>query len=124
MPEIVAACMYSHKYTHPLIIGGYITTEKKIYSKYINNAYYLDSKGNRFFESVIEEIKLNSDIAENTESTMLDIIDRHKDKYDCIILACTEYSLISDKFKMSGVKVFDSNVIYANEAIRYAKNIV
>jgi aspartate racemase len=122
MLEIVSDIIALEEYSRPLILGGYITTEKQVYDEYLNGAFYLSAHENRFFESVIEEIKVNSCISNYTENKMHKILLLYKQRYDCIVLGCTEYSLIKSSFIKSNIPIFDSTTIYAKEAVRYAKS--
>jgi aspartate racemase len=121
MPEIVTQKVFESNCLRPLVIGGYITTTKKIYDKFIKDIFYLEPKQNRFFESIIEELKLTSSISAESKSGILKIIQKNQQHFDSIILACTEYSLIADVFEKSGLPVFDSNKLYAQETVSFAK---
>jgi aspartate racemase len=124
MPELIAAKILENGYRKPLVVGGFITTAKKVYSEFIPDVFYLDSSGNRFFESIVEEVKHTSKITEKSAQDILDILSLNENSFDCIIPACTEFTLITDIFEKSGKPVFDSNLIYAQETIKYAKEKV
>ena len=45
-----------------------------------------------------------------------EIFMRYKGKYDSVILACTEFSIINQKFKYLDIPFFDSNNIMQNQS--------
>ena len=61
--EIVSNKMLELNYSRPLILGGFVTTGKKVYSKYLPESVYLSESENRIIESIIEEIKITKGIA-------------------------------------------------------------
>jgi aspartate racemase len=121
MLEVVAKKILRGGFFRPLVIGGYITTTKRIYSEFAPNAFYLANTENRFFEGIIEEVKLSSKVSEKSRKGIQEVLHKNKKKFDCIILACTEYSLISAVFGAVGVPFFDSSMIYAVETVKFAK---
>lgn len=107
----------------PLILGGYITVKKKLYSKYINNSVYLDDEENGYVSQIIEEVKLTSKLSNISRKNLFKIISKYKDKADSIILACTELPIVIKDRYINNLEIFDTNLIYAQATIDYAKKI-
>ena len=123
MIEIVSNKVKKNGFSKPLILGGYVTTNKKIYTKYIPNAFYLSRDDNVKIESLIEIIKKRSSLKDDEYMVLKEIFMRYKGKYDSVILACTEFSIINQKFKYLDIPFFDSNNIYAKSIIKFSKQI-
>lgn len=107
----------------PLILGGYVTVEKRLYSKYIPEAVYPSEPWDTFIIDVIEEIKLTSKLSLPKKQQFRQLIDRYRNEIDSVILACTEISLINRYKSMYGLQVVDSGLEYADEVVRYAKRL-
>lgn len=107
----------------PLILGGYVTTKKKLYSKYLPGAVYLSEVWNNFIIGVIEEIKLTSKLSQLTRKKFKKMINDYKSKIDSIILACTELSIVFKGKSICGIPLVDSSLEYAKEVVRYAKDL-
>ena len=56
MIEIVSDKILNLSYSKPLVLGGYITTEK-VYSKYLPESVYLSAAENQIIESIIKRLK-------------------------------------------------------------------
>ena len=50
MIEIVSSRILDLSYTKPLILGGYVTTQKKVYSPYLPESVYLSENENSMIE--------------------------------------------------------------------------
>ena len=72
--------------------------------------------------NMIEEIKLKTELSKKSNKILEKIIENNKDDFDCVVFACTEFSMINLE-ELSGVPIIDSTNEYAKEVIRYAKNI-
>jgi len=105
----------------PLILGGYVTIKKKLYSKYLTEAVYPSEPWDNFIINVIEEIKLTSKLSKSKKERFKELINEYRSKIDSIILACTEVSIIYKSKSMYGIPVIDSSLEYAKEVVRYAK---
>lgn len=106
----------------PLILGGYVTVNKRLYSEYIPDARYLSDAENEIISNIIEEIKLTSKLSIKSRKYLEGIINRKKHEIDCIILACTELSIIYKNKSICGVKTVDSTLEYAKVVVKYARN--
>jgi len=115
MIEIVSNKILFLNYSKPLILGGYITTEKKIYSKYLPKSVYLSANENREIESIIEEIKIENKLNKNSEKTLKSIIKNYEDSIDSILLGCTELPIVINKSHFEGKKAISS----IDEYIKY-----
>ncbi len=102
----------------PLILGGLITVEKKLYSEYIHDAVYPSIIENDTIINAIEEIALTSTLQEQSRELVRKIILQYNGKVDSIILACTELSIVFKNKYMLGLPVIDSNVEYAKEVVK------
>jgi aspartate racemase len=105
-----------------LVLGGYLTTEKKLYNKYLSSAVYLPDSDNRFIESVIEEVKLSSTISKDTRNKFEELINNNANSFDCIVLACTEFSVILPIIQTFGFQLIDSTTEYVKKIISIAMN--
>ena len=108
--------------SRPLILGGYITVTKKLYSRHIPGAVYPSPEDNEFIWSVIEEIKLTSDLSTSSRTRLETMIHEMKGEIDCVLLACTELSIVYGGIaSIDGLKVVDSGAEYAKATIEFAK---
>tara|TARA_B100000214_G_scaffold30231_1_gene19567 strand:- start:418 stop:1107 length:690 start_codon:yes stop_codon:yes gene_type:complete len=108
MIEIVSNKMLELNYSRPLILGGYITTEKKVYSKYLPESVYLSDSENRIIESIIEEIKIKNILDKNSDKTIRDIVKNYDDMIDSVLLGCTELPIVMNEDHFKGKKVISS----------------
>jgi len=122
MIEIVSQKVLKEGCKAPLIIGGYVTVEKKLYSKYLPDAVYPSKKDQDFIIECIEQIKLTTKLYREERLELLDVFSEYflNSDADSVLLACTEFGL----FHLKGdVEVFDSSKIYAKKIVDYAKGI-
>ncbi len=115
MIEIVSNKMLNLNYTKPLILGGFVTTEKKVYSQYLPKSVYLSDKENRIIESIIEEIKSKNKINKSSEKILKKMVINHTDSIDSILLACTELPIAIKENYFEGKKTISS----IDEYIKY-----
>lgn len=113
MVEQTSARLKREGFEKPLVLGGYVTTNKKIYSKYLPKAQYLNSSGNKKLENLIAEIKTTG-----KSSQPLDFIN-WCDSGDSILIACTE--LKESMIESKDIPIFSSSRIYAQEVLSYAR---
>jgi aspartate racemase len=104
----------------PLILGGLITTEKRIYSEFLPDAVYPTVMEHDLVINVIEEIALNGRLSEDRAEAMRKLVLRYKGAVDAVILACTELSIAFKNRYMVGIPVIDSNVEYAMEVVKWS----
>jgi len=114
MIEIVSNKILDLNYTKPLVLGGYITTQKKVYSQFLPKSVYLSGSENRIIESIIEEIKINNSLEKKSEQTIKNIIKTYDDSIDSILLGCTELPIVIDEEYFLGKKVISSIDEYIN----------
>ena len=117
MIEIVSNKILDLNYTKPLVLGGYITTQKKVYSQFLPKSVYLSGSENRIIESIIEEIKINNSLEKKSEQTIKNIIKTYDDSIDSILLGCTELPIVIDEEYFLGKKVISSIDEYINHII-------
>ena len=117
MIEIVSNKILDLNYTKPLILGGYITTQKKVYSQFLPKSVYLSGSENRIIESIIEEIKINNFLEKKSEQAIKNIIKNYDDSIDSILLGCTELPIVIDEEYFFGKKVISSVDEYINHII-------
>lgn len=131
MLESVSRAVIAHG-DRPLVLGGYITITKKLYSKYLPGAVYPAPPDSEFIWSAIEEIKLTSDLSVSSRAQLETMIAAMKAQIDCVLLACTEFSIVSralvagsasdgDVATIDGLRVLDSGTEYAKATIEFAK---
>ena len=117
MIEIVSSKILDLSYTKPLILGGYITTQKKVYSQYLPKSVYLSENENRMIESIIEKIKIKNSLDKNSEKTIKNIIKNYDGSIDSILLGCTELPIVINEEYFLGKKVISSIDEYINHII-------
>ena len=108
MIEIVSNKMLELNYSRPLILGGFVTTEKKVYSKYLPESVYLSESENRIIESIIEEIKIKNILDKSSDKTIRDIVKNYDDMIDSVLLGCTELPIVMNEDYFKGKKVISS----------------
>ena len=94
MIEIVSNRILDLGYSKPLVLGGFVTTQKKVYSKYLSKSVYLSDMENRMVESIIEEVKINNTLDKHSEKTINSIVKNYDDSIDSILLGCTELPIV------------------------------
>lgn len=114
MIEIVSNNILNQNYIKPLILGGFVTTQKKIYSEYLPESVYLTDSENRKIESIIEEIKGTNKISKNSEKIIQNIIENYNDSIDSVLLACTELPIVIEENYFEGKKAISSIDEYIN----------
>ena len=115
MIEIVSNRMHELNYCKPLVLGGFITTQKKVYSKFLPKSVYLTDKENRKVEAIIEEIKNKNCLEGNSDKTLRAIIKDYDSSIDSILLGCTELPIAIDENYFKGKKAISS----IDEYIKY-----
>ena len=115
MIEIVSSKILDLNYSKPLILGVYITTKKKVYSKYLPKSVYLTDNENRIIESIIEEIKIKNFMDKNLEKTIKGIVKDYDGLIDSILLGCTELPIVINENYFKGKKAISS----IDEYIKY-----
>lgn len=120
--EIASEAVTKLKKTRPLVLGGYATVGKKMYSRYLPEAQYLSAAGNKFVMTVIEEIKLKGKLSVSKKKRLDKMIIAKKTAIDSVILACTELPIVYNKKVLSGIPIVDANLEYAKKTVQLAKN--
>ena len=119
--EVTSKKIISMGKNSPLIIGGFVTTNKRLYNEFIPDAVYLADEGNRFIEKLIEEIKLTSTLSQQSKKAFRKLLEDKKNSMDCIVLACTELPIVYTEEKIYGFSAINSSKEYACEVVRYAR---
>ena len=122
MIQITAMAVAKLQKSKPLILGGYVTTEKRLYSEYLPEAKHLLSDESESIINAIEEIKLTSELSAESVKRLETIVNQKRNDVDCVILACTELPIIYSNRPICGMETIDSNLEYAREVVRYAQN--
>jgi len=121
MISVTADVIKKRRKKKPLILGGWVTIEKKLYSRFIPQSQYLTNDLNKIVYQVIEEIKLTMNLSPQLKKKFLDAIDSVKKDIDSIILACTELPIIFTSGDVCGIETINANTEYIQALIRYAK---
>ena len=119
MIDCVANKLLDVGLSRPLILGGYVTTNKKTYSNYIYDAQYLNLNENKCIEKIIEEIKSNNSLSKESYVIFNEIIKSNISRIDSIIFACSELPIVFEIDSLFGIPIFDSVEIYAEESKNY-----
>ena len=117
MIDIVSRRIFDLSYSKPLILGGYITTQKKVYSRYLPESVYLSESENRMIESIIETIKIKNSLDKNSEKTIKNIIKNYDYLIDSILLGCTELPIVINEDYFLDKRVISSIDEYINHII-------
>jgi aspartate/glutamate racemase len=123
MIECVANKLLNVGLSRPLILGGYVTTNKQTYSNYISDAQYLNRKENTCIEKIIEEIKLDNSLSKESGVIFNEIIKNNVSRLDSIIFACSELPIAFKIDSLFGIPIFDSVEIYAEESKNYGYSL-
>lgn len=122
MIDITAKAVSILAKSRPLILGGYVTVKKRVYDEYIPGAKYLSEPENGVVIDAIEEIKLTSGLSVESAKRLEDTVSKREREIDCVVLACTEFSIVFSNKSMGGLPTVDSDLEYAREVVRYARN--
>lgn len=120
MLEIVSNVITAKKFQKPLVLGGYVTVKKKLYSQYLPKSVYLSHLENQIVTALIEEIKLTSTLSVKARKKLEKIINQRKSAIDCVLLACSELSIIYKKSQISGISTVDATFEYAKATVEFA----
>jgi aspartate racemase len=115
MLDIVADKIGTDDRANVLILGGYVTVTMRIYDQYIPQCCYLDTAGNELVFELIEDLKLAKGQYQNTVDKIIELC-RGK-KAETIVLACTELTEVAELFSGKGIKIIDSNRVYAEALV-------
>lgn len=120
MIELITNRVKVMGFSKPLILGGYVTIARELYSEYIPDAQYLEPSGNDIIYRAITEIKNAGDIETLTRERLHEQLSWVEKKLDCdiILLACTE--LTKSVVRFFDFPVISSGYVYADETLRYA----
>ncbi len=124
MLEIVARQIRDKGLKKTLILGGYVTVNKKIYNSYLTETCYFDDNENSVVYELIEAVKSNNlELVDVLAIELIWYFDMYIELYniDSILLGCTEFAISKRLQGYSGVQMFDSSEIYAEYTSRYMK---
>ena len=105
----------------PLVLGGFVTVEKRLYNRRFPDAAYLAQAGNDVVSQVIEDVKLNAAVEPGRMGELKEVVRSSLDRADCVALACTELSCVLSELGALGLPVVDSNLEYAKTVAAFAK---
>jgi aspartate racemase len=117
----ITSRIVSGKWRRPLVLGGYITVEKRLYSGRLPGAVYPAGDWSAFVTEVIEEIKLTAKLSPPMKNKFKEMLAHYRQDIDSVLLACTELPLVYKSKSLYGVPVVDSGLEYAHEVVRYAR---
>jgi aspartate racemase len=117
----ITSRIVSGKWRRPLVLGGYITVEKRLYSRSLPGAVYPAGDWNAFVTEVIEEIKLTAKLSPSMKNKFKEMLEHYRREIDLVLLACTELPLVYRSKSLYGIPVVDSGLEYAREVVRYAR---
>jgi len=120
MIEIVSDAVKAKGFKHPLILGGYVTVMKKLYSKYLPGAVYPDEEIQGGISALISGLKNVGTRQPGLIGTIGEVIRKHDHEIDCVIMACTELSILQ-LYDIAGYEVIDSSLELAKATIKYAR---
>ena len=121
--EMTSKSVIRQGFKRPLIVGGYITTQIKLYSKYLPEAVYPEGKWAKTVTNIIEEIKVSpTDPGDGKHARFFNLVHYYQDRIDSVVLACTELSLIYlfSYTPMKKISIYDSTLEYAKAVVNYA----
>ena len=124
MLEIVGEQIRDRGLKKTLIVGGYVTVNKRTYDDYLTKSCYFDDKENSVVYELIEAVKSNKlELVDRLAIELISYFDKYIEEHniDSILLGCTEFSISKRLPSYSGVQMFDSSEIYAEYASRYMK---
>jgi len=98
-------------FRRPLVIGGYITTNKRTYDPYVANAVYPQGEDEGKVYGIIEALKQLGKPSASVMEDANELVERYKQSHsvDGLILACTELTLAINGEIFAGVPVIDSS---------------
>lgn len=121
MIEIVSKAISIKKFKKPLVLGGYVTTKKRLYSQYLPKTVYLSRLENQKITNLIEEIKLTSALSAKGRKKLEKIIHQKKSDVDCVLFACSELSIIYKEKYIGNLPMVDAAFEYAQATIKFAR---
>ena len=124
MLEIVAQQIRDKGLKKTLILGGYVTINKKTYDSYLTETCYFNNKENSVVYELIEAVKCdNLELVDIFAIELIGYFDKYIELYnvDSILLGCTEFAISKKLQEYSSVLMFDSSEIYAEYASKYMK---
>lgn len=106
-----------------MVISAYVPVAMKLYDKYINAIYPTNAERQAICQ-LIERLKLgeNTKIVKNEFSK---VIGHYRDKVDCLVIACTEPSMLFgiNETSWNGFQIVDSTNEYAKKCVEICKGI-
>jgi len=124
MLEIVTQNIKDKNLKKTLVLGGYVTVNKKTYDSYLEESFYFNDKENDVVYSLIEAVKVDDlELVDSLAIELIRYFDFYIEKYsiDSILLGCTEFAISPRLQAYDRVAVFDSSKIYAKYASEYMR---
>ncbi len=124
MLEIVSNKIREKGFRKTLILGGYVTVNKRIYDNYLNETVYLNENENGVVYELIEAVKVNNlESVDNLAIELIGYFEGYHERYgiDSILFGCTELAIPERLQSYNKIPTFDSNEIYAKYAIKYMR---
>jgi aspartate racemase len=118
MIDVMTSYLNERGLSRPLILGGFVTVISKLYSFSFKDALYLDEAGNEIVWAIIEEVKKHGgSVRTDYLNELLDLCERQS--ADCVVLACTELTFISQQIFKRGLNPIDTTKVYASATMSY-----
>ena len=121
--EVTSNAVKNSKVENVLILSAYVPFVKKLYNKYLDNIIYLENKEYEYLFKLIAEIKLDSN-KKNIKNNFQKLLNHYKGKVDCVLLACTELSMLFDDHEKywNEFRIIDSTEEYAKKCVELCSN--
>lgn len=122
--EITADAVKEKTAQSVLILGAYVTTENRLYDKYLENTTYLNEKEVNKFLVLIERLKLDESKVE-IRHEFARLLSPYADQVDAIVLACTEPSMLFENKEeiFESFAIVDSTHEYAKKCVELFKGV-
>ena len=117
--EVTAKVIKGFGSDRPFVLGTYVVTSNRMYSKFLSSAVYPSDEEAQIVYAAIEDVKSYSRVSAETLAALTDLVGRYAGKVDSVILACTELCGLQDDLSSCGHPVIDSSLEYAKYTIQY-----
>ena len=117
MISVVSKRMKAKKSKTPLLFGGHVTVNQRLYEKYFEVVEYPSKAFNEFVSECILQIKKEKILPDFKEECFYSVIKNSRQYFDSILFACTELPLVFNNDYIYGTPCYDSSLEYAKEVV-------